>query len=70
MEYKFDFYLIRLGNTNRYLGVNDLNGSKIWTDRYNSIYFETEKNALEFAKNYFKNYKGYQIVEHIETINC
>ena len=68
MNEKFDFYLIKLGKANRYLGVNDMNGSKIWTNKYNAIYFSTEKNALEFAKNYFKNYKDYKIVEHIEVI--
>ena len=33
------------------------------TDRNESTYFETEKKAREYAENYFKNFKNWEITE-------
>lgn len=49
---------------NKWYGKNEENINCSWDfDSSNAIWFENEKEANNFCKSYFKNFKGYEIEE-------
>ena len=60
------FYVIAMetkkGQT-LYLGTMDAKSFKWYFDYDMGLYFPTEKDALSFAKEYFKNFKDYKVKE-------
>ena len=62
------FYTIKIKNKNVYLMVND-GGKYVWTNKKsNALYFQTEKNATDLAKKYFKKFSNWEVSEVSETV--
>lgn len=61
------FYVIvmKLRNGHKmYLGCGEREGlNMIWTNKDEACWFNTDKEAKDFAENYFINFKDYSIEE-------
>lgn len=59
------FYVIIMKTKNGhklYLGCGNGLGM-VWTNKEESCWFNTDKEAKDFAENYFLNFKNYEIEE-------
>lgn len=63
MKYEFFVITMLVGNKHKvYLGADSTNDKRmIWTTKDESVWFESEKDAKDFAEHYFKNFKNYNI---------
>lgn len=56
-----EFSAITIKNKNVFLMVDDLGKTKWTTNNNLALCFNTDIKAQEFAKNYFKNFKNWEI---------
>lgn len=58
-----DFSVITmLTKTDKKLYLEMINGKSVWTFKKNdACYFDTEKEAVKFAKKWFKHFKGWSV---------
>lgn len=67
---KWTFYTLTMktyNNKTLYLKSGIGNGCEWTFNKQEAIWFETDKEAIEFAKQYFKNFDKYQ-VEGLEEV--
>lgn len=63
MEEIFYVIVMKLRNGHKmYLGCGNGLGM-VWTNKENSCWFNTDKEAKDFAENYFLTFKDYSIEE-------
>lgn len=70
MTYEFTtIYLKSRKGVNLYLGIDDSNGNKIWVKNKNeAIFFDNEKEAADFGRNYFKRFNDWKLSSHEQVI--
>lgn len=56
-----DFYVVNMIGKKLYLGCTNNVHSMKWTTLDDACWFNTYSEAERFAKDYFKNFKNYQI---------